>query len=119
MSAKLPGVYTPKEYRERMNQEVREKLGEKTHHAFDTKIPYDINSIPDVNHYTNKFNIMAPTMKHSFENPRGARGVDMGAKPFVPIGGKKRRRKSSTRKRRKSKGRKNTKHYRRKTNRRS
>ena len=115
MSAKLPSVYTPKEYRERMNREVRENLGDKTHHAFDPIHSItDINKNPDVRHYEDKYRAMSPYLKDRFENARGARGVDVAAQPFKPMGGKKKRK--MTQKRKKSrKGRKNTKRHRRKS----
>ena len=111
MSAKLPSVYTPNEYRERMNREVREKFGDKTHHAFDPIHSItDINKNPDVRHYEDKYRAMSPYLKDRFENARGARGVDVAARPFKPMGGKKKRKMTQKRKKsRKSRKGKRTK----------
>jgi hypothetical protein len=115
MSAKLPSVYTPNEYRERMNREVREKFGDKTHHAFDPIHSIkDINKNPHVRHYEDKYHAMSPYLKDRFDNARGIRGVDVAARPFKPMGGKKKRK--MTHKRKKSrKGRKTSKRRGRKT----
>ena len=106
MSAKLPSVYTPEKYRERMNREVREKFGDKTHHAFDQN--------PDVRHYEDKYRAMSPYLKDRFENARGARGVNVDAQPFKLMGGKKKRKMTQKRKKsRKSRKGKGTKRRRR------
>tara|TARA_A100001015_G_C14688227_1_gene593420 strand:- start:197 stop:472 length:276 start_codon:yes stop_codon:yes gene_type:complete len=86
-----------------MNREVREKFGDKTHHAFDPiHNVRDFNQDPNVRHYEDKYHAMSPYLKDRFENVKG--------------GKKKRRSKSTTRKPRKCrKGCKSTKRYRRKT----
>ena len=115
MSAKLPSVYTPEKYRARMNREVREKFGDKTHHAFDPiHSTTDINKNSDVRHYEDKYRAMSPYLKDRFENARGARGVNVDAQPFKLMGGKKKRKMTQKRKKsRKSRKGKGTKRRRR------
>ena len=119
MSAKLPSVYTPNKYRERMNREVREKFGDKTHHAFDPiHNVRDFNQDPNVRHYEDKYRAMSPYLKDRFENARGARGgargVNVDAQPFKLMGGKKKRKMTQKRKKsRKSRKGKGTKRRRR------
>ena len=99
MSKSLPSVYTPKEYRDRMNKEVQEKFGDSVHHAFYPSMPYDINKDANVQNYERKFKLMEPLTKRRFERV----GFNPAARPFVPRrGGKKSkhmRKKSMTKKR--------------------
>lgn len=89
MFKSLPSVYTPKEYRDRMNKEVQEKFGDSVHHAFDPSMPYDINKDPNVQNYERKFKLMEPLTKRRFERV----GFNPTARPFVPRrGGKKSKR---------------------------
>jgi hypothetical protein len=110
MSTSLPSVYTPKEYRDRMNREVQEKFGDSVKHAFNPSFPYDINQDPDVQSYQSKFQLMSPGMKRNFEMSQ--RGMNPAASRFNSRrGGKKSKR---MRKRTMSKKRKGTKrHYKR------
>jgi hypothetical protein len=110
MSTSLPSVYTPNEYRNRMNREVQETFGDSVHHAFDRNFPFDINQIPAVKNYGDKFKLMSPGMKRNWEMSQ--RGMNPGATQFAPRrGGKKSKR---MRKRTMSKKRKSTRrHYKR------
>ena len=106
----LPSVYTPKEYRDRMNREVQQKFGDSVKHAFNPSFPHDINQDPNVQNYERKFQLMSPGMKRNFEMSQ--RGMNPAASRFTPrTGGKKSKR---MRKRTMSKKRKGTRrHYKR------
>jgi hypothetical protein len=110
MSTSLPSVYTPNEYRNRMNREVQETFGDSVHHAFNPSMPYNINQDPNVQNYEDRFNLMGPAMRRNWEMSQ--RGMNPGASQFAPRrGGKKSKR---MRKRTMSKKRKGTRrHYKR------
>jgi len=110
MSTSLPSVYTPNEYRNRMNREVQGTFGDSVRYAFNRPMPYNINQDPNVQNYERRFELMSPGMEYNFN--RSSRGVNPAALPFVPRrGGKKSKR---MRKRTMSKKRKGTKrHYKR------
>ena len=101
MSTSLPSVYTPQEYRDRMNREVQEKFGDSVKHAFNPSFPYNINQDPNVQNYEDRFNLMSPGMRRNWDMSQ--RGMNPGASRFNPRrGGKKSKRmrnKSMTKKR--------------------
>lgn len=109
MSTSLPSVYTPNEYRNRMNREVDETFGPGVRNVY-TQRPYDINDIPEARDYERRFNLMSPGMRRNWNMSQ--RGMNPGAIQFAPRrGGKKSKR---MRKRTMSKKRKSTRrHYKR------
>ena len=119
MSKGLPSVYTPEEYRKRMNREVDETFGEGVRNVY-TQRPYDVNESPEARDYERRFKLMSPGMKYKFNKSK--RGMNPKATEFAPgRGGKKSkhmRKKSMTKKRKHRRmTKRNTKKHRRMTKR--